>query len=557
MKAFEVTYELLEPVLVTKPGGDPNTDSSQDYLPGSVVRGALVARYLAGSPPGEEFTRLFLDGRTRFLNAYPLDGARRAGPIPASWRRKKDDQDVSIYDFRHQSDRQAVKLDQKIRELFFRLGEPRDGRTPVLMPSVRYTETLHTTRDRKAGRALREAGNVYRYRALASGQRFAGLILTQTIADATKLKALLVSGDLLLGGAQTAGYGRVHVFLPDSAVHEDQATNWNGYAGSDIPAGRQFTLYFAADAVLRHPATGHTGPYVAETLGRLWPNAGVRYAGPQFGRVRWVGGFNRTWGLPLPQAWAVAAGSVYTLVADELISSADLTAVVERGLGERAAEGFGEVAFNPDWAAQSALAVVKDEMAISEPASPFPTLSANERELIARMNRRLAEAQLDRLVLARAQEIASLHRGRLLSKSQYGRLQLRLRREMGNESGGFADLRAYLRDVAARKSVRDQFRKSRIDGRPLLDWLASFVDKQGMKENPASDAGENERERWSPDAVWRELNMPANGWTLVDHRWQRPFLGEVPYQLDNATAHRLTVRLLIAVFELLAKQARR
>src|SRR5205807_585423 len=73
-----ITYRvtLLEPTLVTSLQGDPNSGVAFDYLPGSVLRGAFIGKYL-GSKSADTgkntLRRLFFDGTTRYLNGYPLD----------------------------------------------------------------------------------------------------------------------------------------------------------------------------------------------------------------------------------------------------------------------------------------------------------------------------------------------------------------------------------------------------------------------------------------------------------------------------------------------------
>ncbi len=565
MTTIHLTYETLEPILVTRPGGDPNTDESLNYLPGGAVRGALAGRYLAGGgTPGDDFTRLFLGGRTRFGHAYLLDDGRPTWPTPAAWRAAKDG-DGHIYDLRREQPAQDKRL-----KPFYCLGPAADPR-PVLFPEPRTTVTVHTTRDRRAGRATRSSGDVYRYLALAPGQQFAGTITTAGDADADTLRALLRGGDLLLGGAITAGYGRVRVTLNDAPDDRSAADN-----SAEIPAGQPITLYFAADAILRHPATGQTGGYVVEALNARLPGHAFSYhpVKPQFGRLQWVGGFNRKWGLPLPQTWAVAAGSVYTMQSDAPLTIDDQTALAA-GLGERLAEGLGVVVLNPDWDGLTNLVVAKEtnaatdtaeetESATAPPPPPvFPALTGDERALLARMNRRLAEEQLDRLVLVAAQRLAGQHGGQPLSKSQYGRLTLRLRGEMGQYDTKFAALQIYLRGVEERKTARDQFRKSRVAGHPLLDWLETFVGRQRhiVHDDRRDDRGrpviQEVTDPWTPKAVWVELNLGENGWKEVDDQWQRPLLGAAPYRLDNEAAHRYTIRLLMAVFDLLAKRARK
>ena len=62
-------------------------------------------------------------------------------------------------------------------------------------------------------------------------------------------------------------------------------------------------------------------------------------------RIRWgfteAGGYNRTWGLSLPQRPALAAGSVVLLRAQQELPLDLLLAVEHEGLGERRIDGFG------------------------------------------------------------------------------------------------------------------------------------------------------------------------------------------------------------------------
>src|SRR5262245_10166531 len=103
MRALTFNLQLLEPMLVTTRQGDPNSAVSFDYAPGSVIRGALISLYLRKQKRKEldahdqQVRDLFFNGRTRYLNAYPLavidnTGAMsRTSPTPLSWRIHKDD----------------------------------------------------------------------------------------------------------------------------------------------------------------------------------------------------------------------------------------------------------------------------------------------------------------------------------------------------------------------------------------------------------------------------------------------------------------------------------
>src|SRR3989442_206739 len=104
MKVLTYRIVLQEPALVTGLVGDPNSAVAESHLPGSVLRGALIGRYLRASGRKEldaangAERRLFLSGETRFLNGYPTEQERRTLPVPLSWHREKG-AERPIYDF--------------------------------------------------------------------------------------------------------------------------------------------------------------------------------------------------------------------------------------------------------------------------------------------------------------------------------------------------------------------------------------------------------------------------------------------------------------------------
>jgi CRISPR-associated protein Csx10 len=105
MKIIPYRVTLLEPLLATRIAGDPNSGVSYPYVPGSLVRGAAVAAYMrekaiaALDAGAEDVRRLFFDGRTRCLNAYPVDARGiRTLPTPRSLFHVKGEES-SIYDF--------------------------------------------------------------------------------------------------------------------------------------------------------------------------------------------------------------------------------------------------------------------------------------------------------------------------------------------------------------------------------------------------------------------------------------------------------------------------
>jgi len=98
MKAITYELRLTEPLLATQVNsGEPNSAISFPFIPGSMVRGALIRRHLNEKPHNFDLANdddaryLFLSGTVQFLNAYPSYNGQRLLPKPFSWLVPKDD----------------------------------------------------------------------------------------------------------------------------------------------------------------------------------------------------------------------------------------------------------------------------------------------------------------------------------------------------------------------------------------------------------------------------------------------------------------------------------
>ncbi|MFM6455962.1 MAG: RAMP superfamily CRISPR-associated protein, partial [Planktothrix sp.] len=74
MNRIELEIEALSPLAIgrQKPGG--SVSEAEEYIPGSVIRGAIASQLLQTDEPepGDDFHRLFLDENPAiFQNAYP------------------------------------------------------------------------------------------------------------------------------------------------------------------------------------------------------------------------------------------------------------------------------------------------------------------------------------------------------------------------------------------------------------------------------------------------------------------------------------------------------
>ncbi|MBL8152426.1 MAG: hypothetical protein JNN15_21075, partial [Blastocatellia bacterium] len=254
MTVFTFTLQLLEPLMVTGLEGDPNSNVTLDYIPGSVIRGALISQYLKTKPANYSFDpankaqdeyKLFFNGSVRYLNAYPsmehhLEKIRTL-PTPLSWVVQKDSKpETDIYDMCCSllPDEQTKPLS---KHFFYQQGKL------VWTTKPEHQLTIHTQRERRHGRSTESDGAVFRYESLEAYSQFIGVILVEDDSLTTSIEELLKNKELNLGGSRTAGYGRVNV------IDWKEKQDWKE-AGevNDIEEDSTFTITLLSNALVRN-----------------------------------------------------------------------------------------------------------------------------------------------------------------------------------------------------------------------------------------------------------------------------------------------------------------
>lgn len=513
MRAITYALHLEAPVLAAAPEGDPNSGVTLPYIPGSLMRGAMVGCYLREHSAKDLATEprardLFFNGTTRFLNAYlEGPGGERGLPVPLSWkvqkRRKEPIYDLSV---KPEPDpdlgKDEIWQPKSLKGGFCTLQD--DGVT-VVQPDMQIS--IHTQRDRVKGRATEDRGAVFRYEALAAGQVFRGVILCEADEMAEELLGLLKTDALFLGGSRHAGYGRVRVF-------DVSATDgWveTGAEPDAVSQGGGLTFTLLSDAVVRDDTGECAGTLGADLLAEeLGVSVSLNPDGTH-ARTAVVGGFNRKWGLPLRQELVAKAGSVYTFTAEEDLPAHTLNGLMEQGIGARRAEGFGRVACN--WHA------TYGELIRLDPEEEKPraavTLTGSSARIAQRMANRMLRARLDRQLRERVNAI-TVHGD--ISNTQLSEVRVRVRSALaGTDTRAVED---HLSQMAP--TAKDQFEDAQIGDQSLLNWL------QGVLGEP-------------PSALWERLFRTS----FVEE--DLPAVGGVPAKWDGALAAEYRLRLIDGV----------
>lgn len=546
---FQITLE--EPVLLTALSGDPNSAVSLPYVPGSVLRGVAIASWLRQNPlhsedmaADEGARRLFLNGATRFLNGYPIAPNKvRTLPTPLSWQQRKVDVTLEtrelpapIYNFATNGfERQAA---QESGDTWLAANQEffaPEGTGIYSVSSLRHL-AVHTARTPRYGRAMPQdkiepgeaPGAIFRYDALAAEQTFGAAILCSQEQDAWDLWDLLPEDRYWLGGSRTGGYGCVK-------FHDHDIGEWrevNSSLEEDDKVGLQ-ELYITlqSDLLLRDS----NGQFVvsAEAVRKACEErlgSGARLLLHEvFLREQPVGGFNRKWGLPLPQTLAIRRGSVFVFKATN-VTIGQVRSLEEEGIGERRAEGFGRVGVTTEvsWRI-SVLSKDPEEKSLQQDLTQ--DTESHAYVLAQRMTDRMLARRIQEQITGHLADTASWTRNGL-HNSQIGRL---------------------------RAVLRDELNKPNPDTRCVTDFLDNLKDRARQQFNGAYSAPQgagrsqgNSLAGWLRETAAKTSEEAYQGLFRLDEVDYRE-IGKVKPQVTDALRHRWVLEYMDAALMKLAK----
>jgi CRISPR-associated protein Csx10 len=532
MIVLSYVLKLEQPLLATDPGGEPNSSMSRSYIPGTMLRGLLAGRYLQRFQPADPaadptFCRLFLDGTTCFLHAYPAgDYAIRTLPTPRSLAVNKGYSDVNhCYDGAHsafddQYTRKEAEEDGELKPLTVPFIADHSESITLYNPEI--TVSVHIQRDRSHGRSLpakdgQRRGEVFRYEALAAGQQFVAVILADD-HDQALLGELLGSGVAHLGRSRSAGYGRVTI-IPQSS-----RANWRelGHPITPIDRGDEALLWLLSDTILEdeygQPLLQLNNDTLTTILGTPIELLSA------FTTATSVGGFNAAWRLPLRQSTALAAGSILRVRLPEGLSTTQIAQIEERGLGLRRSEGYGRVAIRPQ-RENERLEIVKPKPGNAQ-STELSLLSHELAQALA--NRRLVR-QIDEK-LADYAHIYGIMPGKgnqSITLAQLARIAGLARQALPD--GNIDLVRVFFGDQRSR--ARDQFDAVRLKkGERLSEWITTLLN--------------------SPEQIWDKLS-------LGESERQRLSVAKHAPQIDDLLTRRTALRLIIAVLATEREQRRK
>ncbi|MGB6167641.1 MAG: hypothetical protein WBF52_08650, partial [Geitlerinemataceae cyanobacterium] len=294
------------------------------------------------------------------------------------------------------------------------------------------------------------------------GQTFRSVILCED-EDVTTIKVLLTEENLWLGGSQSAGYGHTKIIKLNIINDWDEV----GIPAENREPDEIFSITLLSDMLLRNEYGQPVADpmlikqAIEEVLEIELPKPKNIFAGSTL-----IGGFNRKWGLPLPQVPALVAGT--TIVFEDIeedieIDEAQIQQLEAYGIGERREDGFGRVAVN----------VLQDEefsvsLAELSTHSSLPDLKKDSSRLAEQMAERIVRNKLDNLI---CKQLEYLDLKGEITNSQLSRLEIVTRQ--GLASCSRLPTFRLLRHLPSKS--RQQFQHTKIYDKPfdrqIYEWL--------------------------------------------------------------------------------------
>jgi CRISPR-associated protein Csx10 len=329
----ELTLTLAQPAQLGDRARKDFVLSTMEYVPGSVVRGAFAAAWLAKHGPSTPGTR----ERKQFRDLF--EGGVRFGALLRSGT-----EFMSLAVVGHKYDPtdacEIVDYDRAVSD-----DDP-PSHCPQCHSPIEPRRGLHGNRpapDRRTSVAIDSGGvardgQLFTRELLQAGQDFHGT-LTATEDQHATLKEL---GPLRIGGRRTT-HGLAEVAISD---------NGNPPTAQRRPDGK-LVIRLRTPAIFTDDygrPTREPSPSALRSALGIPPSVGVEVV-DRWTRWDQTGGWHVASGLPKPQELTVAAGSTYLIqiqdYPERVHGDTSLRTLGAEGLGLRRHEGFGDLAPPP------------------------------------------------------------------------------------------------------------------------------------------------------------------------------------------------------------------
>lgn len=438
-----------------------NVVTTQHAIPGSYLL-PLVARAAEAAGIADVFG-LIARGELRVLPGHPEVEGRRGLPAALCWEAPKI-KDASVKPrsilVQHAKDPQQFKA---IRRGFVAIN----GDHVTLLDAPLIELTTHNVIEDAVQRPTEKVGGVYSYEAIASGQSCRFEVLLWGQPETSNAIAEKLVGRHWLGRGKQAGYGQINIECAEAPKTNIKPSGvLTNSAFLDVWLTSDLILYNEFLEAVTEP--DEIAAHLSEKLDCAFSVAAHAV------RSRRIESWHTRWGLPRPTLVAVQAGSVIRLnipkTAEIQLLFSRLADLEREGIGERRAEGFGDVRFNEPRLAELPCDFTRVEAArAAQPSLSVPSenLSASSADFLKVVGKRADRRKQDELAASDASKVCGVLGFAVGDPTSS---QLGIVRALLGSSGAIDGINAWL----AKEEAEEKERRNTLPG-----WqtkLKSFID---------------------------------------------------------------------------------
>ncbi len=322
-----------------------NVVETLDFLPGSYLLPHITRSF-------PQFRSAVAQGDLIVLPAYPEVARERSQPVPIAWFSPKglekplktENREYLVNRLLQREPADATQIKQ------MRVGYITVNPTEVYTTPI--TVRTHNTVQDQFQRPTSDVGGVYTYEAIAPLDQDTPVVLRSELRIRKSFVGQLedgwwkkLSGTISLGRSKKDDYGSVRL-----------TAEMSGESSSSVPdRGSSLFVWVVSDLLLRNqrlrpdPSADCLAWELSRVLGvslRLRTSDAETGTLDELVRVRRLDSWHVGWGLPRPSLVALQAGSCMVFHVDGRVDPKRLAELEISGIGERTAEGYGQVRFN-------------------------------------------------------------------------------------------------------------------------------------------------------------------------------------------------------------------
>lgn len=400
MRWFNVYGRTLSP-LALRSSRQTSHVNSLDFIPGTVWRGALANLHQQYRPgKTDEFTDFFL-GKSCYGNLLPVDlsgdnekGITISQVIPLTARSCK--RYPGFYNMSDRLDESHGVIDSLVPGLAFALSQPQScapldeiAHCPVcqavqdhyrgyyqrkgeLLKTVAVDRQIITRVGINRATKTSQPGVLFSREVVGANNCFGGLVglpkefvnnwlefVNNCCLPMTATALLPSRSPLRVGSMRTSGYGAMTIHVSETKGASDFAEQLQKRCrrfnklvrklckkfNIKLSINEKFLvpLTLRSDLILPIEPGNYTGVLTPAELAKRVPQMAKSELVYQVANLKRVSGWYDLWGLPKPEEWAIAAGSVFVYALPQEPDYKLLTTDQARFFGQRQAEGYGQV----------------------------------------------------------------------------------------------------------------------------------------------------------------------------------------------------------------------